>query len=137
MQFSGYSNLIIAVKGTGSKATEIRARAGRTLKVAYTVTNPTNEYVSGQNLLVQTVDCVSQWSFPIALEPYKSKTYVVKYTLDKCSDATSAGLESSIAGTAVYGPPVAITITPPTNVSPLCKKRTNTPVKTPKTPKVV
>jgi hypothetical protein len=100
------------------------------------VTNPTNSYIDGQNLLVQTTDCVNKWTFPVALYPRKSKTFTVSYTLDKCSFATSTGLESSIETTMNYGPLVSVTIDPLAHRAALCDTRDNMPGKTPKAPKV-
>lgn len=87
------------------------------------MTNPTDAYVTNQNLLVQTTDCLKKWSFPVSLAAHKSKTFVVSYKLDECSPATATGLESSIEGTFEFGSLVSVTIAPKTKLPRTCDKR--------------
>ncbi len=100
------------------------------------MTNPTDVYATNQNLLVQTTDCLKKWSFPVSLAAHKSKTFVVSYKLDECSPATATGLESSIEGTAEYGPLVSVTIAPKAKLPFTCNKRNATSQKTPKAPRM-
>lgn len=87
------------------------------------VTNPTSTYQSGYNFVVRTTDCVSLWSWPVALEAGKSAHFTLSLKLDKCSDATTIGLESAFDTTSTYGPALEVMVKPLTKKPALCADR--------------
>lgn len=59
----------------------------------------------------------------MALEAGKSAHFTVALKLDKCSDITSVGLESSIEGTTARGPTLEVDVKPLARKPYFCNKR--------------